>query len=41
MSTFRRAINLSAEWDGAYYEDENIRKFLDSVADLMLSLTRD
>ncbi len=41
MSTFRKAIDLSAEWDGAYYEDGYIQKFLDSVADLMLSLTRD
>ncbi|CAF9932534.1 MAG: trichothecene 15-O-acetyltransferase [Alectoria fallacina] len=38
MSTFRQAINLSAEWNGACYMDEDIRKFLDSVADLMLSL---
>ena len=41
MSTFRYAIDLSAEWDGAYHEEEDVRMFLDSVADLMLSLTRD
>ena len=32
---------MSAEWNGAYYMEEDVRKFLDSVADLMLSLTRD
>lgn len=41
MSSFRQAINLSAEWNGACYVDENIEKFLDSVQELMLSLTRD
>ncbi len=41
MSTFRHAINLSTEWNGAYHEDEDIGKFLDSVSDLMLSLTGD
>ena len=41
MSTFRQAINLSAEWDGAYLADEEVQNFLDSVADLILSLTRD
>ena len=41
MSTFRQVINISAEWNGACYVDENVEKFLDSVTDLMLSLTRD
>lgn len=41
MSTFRQAINLSAEWNGAQHVDEDIRRFLENVAELMLSLIRD
>lgn len=41
MSSFRQRINLSAEWNGACHAEEDIQKFLDSVADLMVSLTRD
>ena len=39
MSNFRDIIRLSAEWNGACYVDEDMKKFFDGVVDLILSIT--
>lgn len=41
MSTFKDAIRLSAEWNAVCYAEDSIRRFLDSVVELMMSWTHD
>ena len=41
MSTFRDSIRVSAEWNAPFYAEDDVRRFLDSVVDLITSFTDD